>query len=205
MIGSGTGCGTGAAIEDGGAGTTEPGPAGADNGDGDGDGAAGAESCTPAGDDSGTGAPTGDVPVGSCFAEDAAGRCTAVGDPESVPVVACSTSVGPTVSIGTLPGSGASVAVVLPLPRLALGGGACARSPGGDSASFRGCVADAPFTPPRVANSAVAAASPINITTTTRARSTRSRRVPTSGGRNVRHGQRPQRSVSRRCSWALSE
>jgi hypothetical protein len=91
----------------------------------------------------------------------------------------------------------------LPLCALVVACAASARSTGGSWDSDAEKVADTP--PPRATSSVAAAASPTSSTTATNPRRTRSLRVPTSGGRNIRHGQRPQRSAPRRCSWALSE
>jgi hypothetical protein len=48
-------------------------------------------------------------------------------------------------------------------------------------------------------------ASPRSTAAASKARSTRSRRVATSGGRNVGHGQRPHPSAPGSCRWAVSE
>src|SRR3954470_3360735 len=75
-VGSGTGCRTGAAVDDGGGGTTEPQSERKGSADA-GDGAAGAAPgpCTPAEDDDpDTGAPADDLPARSSSAEDAAAR-----------------------------------------------------------------------------------------------------------------------------------
>jgi hypothetical protein len=192
VIGSEPGCGTGAAVDDGGGGTTEPESEREGSADG-GEEAAGAGPgpCTPAeADDPDTGAPAEDRPARSLSAEDAAGPSVAVGEPWSVAAGTWSTPGGWTVPVGTVPGSAAPSAGVLPLPGPGVAGGAPSRSTGGSSDADEG-AAEAPSPLPRVASSAVAAASPTNTTAATKARSTRSRRVPTSGGRNVRHGQRP--------------
>src|SRR4051794_32605146 len=134
-VGSGTGCRTGAAIDDGGGGTTEPESEREGSAD-SGDGAAGAAPgpCTPAEDDDpDTGAPAEDRPARSSSAEDATGPSVVVGKPWSVAAGIWSTSWGSTVPVGAVPGSAAPSAGVLPLLQPGAAGGAPSRSTRGSS------------------------------------------------------------------------
>ena len=203
MSGSGTGCRTDAAVDDGDGGPTEPESEPEGSADG-GDAAAGAAPgpCTSAGDDDpDTGAPAEDRPARNSSAEHAAGPSVAVGEPWSVAAGTGSTSCGWTVPVGTVPGSAAPSAGVLPLPQSGAACGASARWTGesADADADGAGVAQAPSPLPRVASSAVAAASTRSNAAASKARSTRSRRVPTSGGRNVGHGQRSHPSAPGSC------
>src|SRR3712207_6118965 len=187
-------------MEEGAGGPTGPESQSEGSADG-GDAAAGAapEPCTAAGDDDpDTGAPAEDRPARSSSAEDAAGPSVAVGEPWSVAAGTWSTACGWTVLVGTVPGSAAPSAGVLPFPGPGVACGAPSRSTGGSSDADEG-AAETPSPLPRVASSAVAAASPRSNAAASKTRSTQSRCVTTSGGRNAGHGQRPQPSAPGRC------